>query len=306
MIGEGSPRRGELRHASDNERAVAHTEIRPRFSLILATVDRVRSVRRFLESVTWQKYPSLEVLIADQNPDDRLLPILELFRSRLNIIHVRTPLGLSRSRNGVRGLITGEIVGFPDDDCIYPTGLLDRIAQELTRSPELGGVAGCPVAIQTRIPFRGFGSLPEYLTHDNVWRLSSSVGLFLRREVLKRVGDFDETLGLGSGTPWISAEDRDYPLRAIDLGIRMKYYPSLAVEHPAPDYGNFLQAYGSGASLGRILRKRSATKGEAARLILIRPIGGIISALLRARFRVAVYYLQSLRGRIQGWRTPID
>ncbi|MBA2687083.1 MAG: glycosyltransferase family 2 protein [Gemmatimonadaceae bacterium] len=283
-------------------RAVAPFKIKPRISLILATVGRVRSVHRFLESVNAQDYQNLEVLIADQNPDDRLSDTLEFFEPKLHIIHIRTPLGLSRSRNEAWQEMTGEIVGFPDDDCIYPRGLLNRIAAEFTRSPEIGGLAGCPVTIRTRERFRGFPSQPVAFTHENVWQLSSSVGLFLRRDTVTAVGDFDETLGLGSGTPWISAEDRDYPLRALDQGISLRYEPSLIIEHPAPEYDNLYQAYGSGAALGRILRKRAVPFREAAKLVLIRPIGGIVTSLLRLRFKAAFFYMQSLRGRISGWR----
>ncbi len=283
-------------------KTVPSLEIRPKFSLILATVGRVRSVQRFLDSAVAQEYPNLEVIVADQNPDDRLNGLIQSFQSKLNIIHLRTALGLSRSRNDARKLITGEIVGFPDDDCVYPRGLLQRIANDLTHAPELGGIAGCPVASRTRQPFRGFASRQLPFTHQNVWRLSSSVGLFLRRDTMDRVGDFDETLGLGSGTPWISAEDRDYPLRALDLGIQLRYDPSLVIEHPAPEYDNLYQAFGSGAALGRILRRRSTPKLEVARLVLVRPLGGIVSSLLKGRIKTAVYYFQSLRGRLSGWR----
>lgn len=283
-------------------RVVAPFKIKPRISLILATVGRVRSVHRFLESVEAQDYPNLEVIIADQNPDDRLSWTLKSFLSTLQVIHIRTPLGLSRSRNEAWQAMTGEIVAFPDDDCIYPRNLLNRIAAEFTRSPEIGGLAGCPVTMLTRERFRGFPSQPLDFTHENVWQISSSVGLFLRRETVLAVGDFDETLGLGSGTPWISAEDRDYPLRALDHGISLRYEPSMIVEHPAPEYDNLYQAYGSGAALGRILRKRAVPFGEAAKLVLIRPIGGIVTSLLRLRFKAAIFYVQSLRGRISGWR----
>lgn len=284
---------------------MATSETRPHFSLVLATVGRVDPVKRFLKSMSSQEYPTFEILVADQNPDERLEPVLDPFRPRLNIRRLRAPLGLSRARNTARRFITGEIIGFPDDDCTYPPGLLDAVARALTQFPELGGIAGCPVATETGDRFRGFGERAEDLTHNNVWRLSSSIGLFLRREVLELVGDFDETLGLGSGTPWSAAEDRDYPLRAIDLGVRIRYEPSLTIEHPAPDYCDLDRAYGSGASLGRVLRRRSATRGEVARLVLMRPIGGMVSSLLRGRWKVALFYLHSLRGRISGWRAPI-
>ena len=58
-----------------------------------------------------------------------------------------------------------------------------------------------------------------------------SFTLFLRRDVVARVGPFDERLGLGSGTPWSSGEELDYVLRAIQSGARIVYDPDLTVTH---------------------------------------------------------------------------
>ena len=42
-----------------------------------------------------------------------------------------------------------------------------------------------------------------------------SFTIFLRRRVVERVGEFDETLGVGAGTPYGSCEESDYLIRAV-------------------------------------------------------------------------------------------
>jgi len=277
----------------------------PRISLILATVGRVDSVERFLLSVVAQTYPNLEVLVADQNGDDRLTSLIGSLGAHVHIRHLRTPRGLSRSRNVALRHITGDIVAFPDDDAVYPPELLHSLARTFRRYPGIGGLVGCPVSEVTGNRFRGFAARPVDLTTHNVWWLTSSVGLFLRTEVTEMVGEFDETLGLGSGTPWGAGEDRDYPLRAIDLGARLRYDPALQIRHPDGDYSDHRRAYLYGSGLGRVLRKRSARPAEVLRLVVIRPIGGIVLSVLRGRWYAARFYFHSVRGRISGWRAPL-
>jgi cellulose synthase/poly-beta-1,6-N-acetylglucosamine synthase-like glycosyltransferase len=274
----------------------------PRISLILATITRVDLVERFLLSVIAQGYPNLEVLVADQNTDDRLTKLVASLSAHLHIRHLRTSRGLSRSRNVALRHITGDIVAFPDDDATYPTGLLHSVARMFRRYPGVGGLVGCPVSEISGSKFRGFASRPRDITPRNAWSLVSSIGLFLRVEVTEMVGAFDETLGLGSGTPWGAGEDRDYPLRAIDLGTRLRYDPELKIRHPESDYSDLQRAYLYGSGLGRVLRKRSARPIEVLRLIVVRPIGGIALAILRGRWCAAAFYFHSLRGRISGWR----
>ena len=276
-----------------------------RFSLVVATVGRVSELERFLDSVAAQYYPDLEVLVADQNDDDRLSEISAALGGAVEIRRIRARRGVSRARNTALRVITGDVIAFPDDDCVYPPGLLHSVARALSGDAGLGGVVGCPVDPDTGKRFRGFAAEPTDLTKRNVWQLSSSIGLFLRSDVVRRVGNFDESLGLGAGTPWGAGEDRDYPLRALDLGIRLRYDPTIKIHHRSSTYADAERAHLFGGGLGRVLRKRSAGKAEVVRLLLLRPLGGLLLALVRGRFPAARFYASSLRGRVSGWRAPI-
>ena len=54
-----------------------------KFSLILATVDRVTELERFLDSLDRQTFRDFELFVVDQNTDDRLVPILASYRRAL-------------------------------------------------------------------------------------------------------------------------------------------------------------------------------------------------------------------------------
>jgi GT2 family glycosyltransferase len=227
------------------------------------------------------------VLLVDQNADDRLDGIVEAHRS-LHLERVRSAPGLSRARNVALARVDADIVAFPDDDCVYPPDLLERIAQKLEEQPALDGVTG-------RAP--SWTTTGAVLTRENLWNRAISFTIFLRREVVERVGDFDEALGL----PAAAGEEIDYLIRALDTGARIEYDPALVVGHDdKPD----ADAFGGreGASLGRILRKHNYPPRTVARMF-VRPAGGALVAVAQRNRRRARFQLDTLRGRLRGYRS---
>jgi glycosyltransferase involved in cell wall biosynthesis len=194
----------------------------PSFDLVVATVGRTDELGRLLDSLAAQDYERLRVVVVDQNDDERLAPILA--GRALQLEHVRSVRGLSRARNAGLGLVEGDVVAFPDDDCTYPAGLLDEIARRFVADEELGGITG-RVEDESGASSASWQRDAADLDRENVWNRANSATLFLRRSVVERVGTFDERLGIGSGEPWSSSEEIDYVVRAIDAGARIAYDP---------------------------------------------------------------------------------
>jgi glycosyltransferase involved in cell wall biosynthesis len=212
------------------------------------------------------------VLVVDQNDDDRVVPLLDGRAVRL-----RSAPGLSRARNAALPQLRADAVAFPDDDCVYPPDLLERVAARLR---DVDGVTG-------REPWWTTSGAP--LTRANVWNRAISFTIFLKREIVERVGPFDEALGL----PASSAEEIDYLIRALDAGARIEYDPSIVVEHPRKDAD---VAARDGASVGYLLRKHHYDRRTVARMLL-RPAAGMVLHPRRARF-----HAETLRGRVRGYR----
>jgi glycosyltransferase involved in cell wall biosynthesis len=250
------------------------------FDLVVATVDRVGELERLLDSLDRQTHGDFRVLVADQNGDDRVQEVLARHPS-LRIDRLQAPHGLSRARNEALSHLRGDVVAFPDDDCVYPDDLLERVAARLT--PGLDGVTG-------REPW--WTADGAVLTRDNVWNRAISFTIFLRRDVIERVGAFDERLGL----PTSSGEEIDYLIRALDAGARIEYDPTLVVEHPRKDVELTAVGARDGATIGYILRKHGYPPSVVTRMLL-RPVGGLVLDPRRARFHLA-----TLRGRLRGYR----
>ena len=84
-----------------------------RFSLVLATVGRTDELRRFLAHLDTQTHREFELVVVDQNKDERLKPILEPYRGKFPILHLPSEQGLSRARNVGIEHARGDVIGFP-------------------------------------------------------------------------------------------------------------------------------------------------------------------------------------------------
>ncbi len=142
------------------------------------------------------------------------------------------------------------------------------------------------------------------LTDDNLWNRAISFTIFLRRETVAAVGEFDEQLGLGSGKPWSSGEEIDYLVRAVRSGARIAYDPSVTVTHrdkaPTSEERRAL-AYRDGASVGYVLRKNRYSRRVVGRM-LARPLGGALLSLVKLNASGAHERFATWRGRVAGYR----
>jgi GT2 family glycosyltransferase len=270
--------------------------------LVVATVDRTDELPLLLDSLAAQSRPPARVLVVDQNDDDRLVAVLGAYPS-LAIERLRSAPGLSRARNAALPRLEAGLVAFPDDDCVYPPDLLERVAARFEGDPALGILCGRLEDADGRAIGR-WAADRHAVGLDDVWHAATSATVFARREVVQRVGPFDEALGLGPDARFRSGEEIDYLVRALRVGVRVEYDPSVVVVHPLRPAGRAgLASLGrrDGASVGYVLGRHRYPARAVARM-LVRPAGGALAALVlldptRARFHAA-----TLAGRVCGLR----
>jgi glycosyltransferase involved in cell wall biosynthesis len=271
------------------------------FSLVVATRGRTTELAEFLASVVAQDRDDVEVIVVDQNEDGRLAPLLAPYAERLRLTHMRSGIArANHARNLGLRVATGGLVSFPDDDCLYPPGLLDRVAATFAADPGLGILTG-----PAESPAGGLGSgrwreEAGPITAANAWTSVIEFNLWLRRPLALRLGGYDETMG--PGTPIGSAEGNDLVLRAVTVGHRAVYDPALRIIHPDKRLSEVAvaRAFLYGRGLGFALRRH----GVPARVWLpfaIRPLGGVALSLARLRPRDAGYYAMTFLGRLRGY-----
>ena len=275
-----------------------------KFSLIVATCGRGAELHRLLESIAAQHYPDLEVIVVDQNADDRVLRVIRPFVGKLEIRHCISAPGASRARNVGLAQATGDIIGFPDDDCWYPENALGHVADFLASAGEWDGIIGHTVDEHGRntFPWRDTaGPLSAAMS----WRRAVTYVYFLRRHAVMAVGSFDESLGPGAGIQWGAGDDNDFMLRALKTGARVYFDPDLSVHHPPLFPGFDAAAIDKRArysrSDGRVLRKHPMPLWWMLAFFGM-PLARLLVALpARDRAQLRFHWVTFL-GRVNGFR----
>lgn len=273
-------------------------------SLILATLGRRQEVKNFLDKLLQQSYMKYELIIVDQNMDDRVRHICLNYKNKLDIKYIHTnEKGLSHARNIGLQYAKGKIIAFPDDDCWYDPNTL-KLVNDLLSDETVDGVCGCPIDRNHQPLIHNFLDKKTFLDKKNVWHGGISFTIFLRNTVVKSVGNFDERLGVGSSTVYGSGEETDYLLRAIENRFKLLYTPQLNVFHPRKDstlkIDDCVRARKYGMGMGAVLKKHDYSCCYFMK-VLIRPLGGALLALFSFNKLLAQYRLNTFIGRALGW-----
>ena len=278
----------------------------PTFSLICATVGRTEKLGRLLDSLARQTSRDFELVIVDQNPPGTLEPLLAPFAGRIDIVHLRSERGLSRARNVGLKACRGALVGFPDDDCWYSGDLVEKLIATFAAEPPAGVFTG------RTTDAAGVDSLGLFLGRDaevargNVWLIGNSNSLFLRTEIARRIGGFDETLGVGADSPFKSGEETDFLLRALASGARGFYRRDIVVHHdqaPVGGAAGVARAEGYARGFGRVLRLHGYGAAYLS-MRLARSGGRALLSALSGDMETARYKILWALGTLRGFCAP--
>ncbi len=202
----------------------------PLISLVLATYGRADVLERLIASLCHQTFDDFEVIVADQNRDDRVDGMIAplVAAGRLGA-HIRMDQpNLSRARNAGLAAAKGRLVGFPDDDCWYEPDTLARVADQFRANAGLAGIAarwaeappepGDAEPVISRAAMRRFRG-------GNV----ASITLFLVVGAVREAGGFDERIGVGR---WFGAgEETDLVLTLVERNLLLRHAPDVIVHH---------------------------------------------------------------------------
>lgn len=202
-------------------------------SLILCTDNYVEEMDYFFKKLEAQTSNSYELIVIDQSNNSKIWDKLNLFSKSFNSVKYQQVgfKGLSRSRNLGLTLASGDIIGFPDDDCYYQENTVELISDFFVSNRDIDFLS-----VRTEDPNQIHKHLTTSLTSKATIlpynTRACSITLFFRRDVFLKIGWFDVLLGLGATTPFKAGEEEDVVLRALGHGYSGIYYPITTIAHP--------------------------------------------------------------------------
>lgn len=281
-----------------------------RFSLVVATRDRTAALERLLVSLAAQTYRSFEVIVVDQNLDERLNALLVSACGVFPLHRLRRSAtgGASRARNEGLAVARGDYVIFPDDDCWFPPTYLEQVDAVL-RESGADLLTGRPADESGRTINGRFEAGAGPIRRRTVFTTQIEWNMAVSRTLLQRLGGYDEAISLGGPTLWQAAEGFDLLLRALELGARCHYDPSLVGHHEelpvlTPDAAMVRKGRVYARGLGHVLRKHRF--GEMAIAYWIgRSLLNLLLAMLAGKTGRVRYFVWQAIGRWEGWSGQI-
>ncbi|MDR1773787.1 MAG: glycosyltransferase family 2 protein [Clostridioides sp.] len=271
-------------------------------SLVMPTLSRVEEVNMFMKSLEYQTYKDFELIVVDQNEDDRLSDIIKNFEDKFKIKYIKSnKKGLSHNRNIGIEHATGDIVAFPDDDCEYDVDTLKKVVDFLSENKEYNFYS-CNCKDKNLIDsFVKMRESDTDINSGNIFSTVLSITIFIKfqdRKYLK----FDEMLGVG--TEYGSGEEVDYMLELLSRGYKGRYFAQDVIFHPAKKHSKskekYKRDYSYGKGFGALCKKeivyRKNIKFSKHFLYKItRNIGAIVLNKDRD------YHTASIKGRMAGF-----
>lgn len=278
-------------------------------SFIITSRDRKKELKAFLYSLACNlsdidRDRNFELIFVDQAGDKTFEGALDNFaQSNKNVTVQKLSAGkisLSKARNIALQEATGRYFAYPDDDCVYPPGMLKTFFQ-LVRHEKLGVVGVVFDYPNSRLrPLEG-----KRLNRAQIIGNVISYSFIIEN----RPARFNENLGVGNF--YGAGEETEYLLRALNKNESLLVSTGLKVMHPDQTYMSLVRnrSYGRGfGALGNILIHDKSLQARLSGIrLMVGPFVKILIFLLTGRFSEIRYVMQNLLGRWEGflmWRKP--
>lgn len=219
----------------------------PKISVIIPTYNRESSIKKAIESVLNQTFSDFELIIVDDGSTDSTKEIISEFLlkdKRVRYFYQSNSGGPSKPKNTAFKHCAGSYIAYLDSDDQWLSEKLKKQYNLMRESPENTGLVACHAFVVGENDkekgirkVKSSGSLEELLTKEGAFPFSSS-SIMVKREVIERVGGFDENLRIGEDLDfYMRIAEGEYSLSFVDEPLFKYFVHSLNIS------GNLDRAY---------------------------------------------------------------
>lgn len=201
------------------------------FSLIVGTFDRLPQMELLFNSLSKIEKKNFEVIIVDQNEDDKMTTLISNYLPEFIIKHIKIKeRNISKVRNIGARHAAGIWLGFPDDDCVYSSDTLLE-TEKIINTVKADLISGLVLDFEGKpLYFRKDPPKSGLVSVNNLIGKHSEPTLFIKKAVFSEINGFNEYFGPGSVN--YAAEGMELCLLALNRKKRMYFSNSIQVYHP--------------------------------------------------------------------------
>lgn len=206
-----------------------------RISFIVASVDRDQELQQCITSIEkayeYRQEIPIEILVVIQKTKQK--KDLKIRYPEIITFYYIDKIGLSVARNFAIEKCKGDYLIFIDDDATIKEDFIDILLKNIMTFKKVNAFCGRLIDPVQNIPF-------SKLFHNNNikilrrfdFRYFMGSAHVLSREVIKKIGCYDERFGVGS--KYYGSEESDIFFRLMIANEQVIYLPDLIFYHPIP------------------------------------------------------------------------
>lgn len=238
-----------------------------RLSVAIATCGRPEALRTCMAAIAKQSRAPDQLIIVDQDPLPETREVVT--QSGLPVTYVEQERrGLSASRNLALSVAEGDVLAVTDDDCFpddgWAEGLIDGFRRKAAPDAVTGPILpppGDPPSDMCALSLRPSRETRLFSARVIPWQVGSGANFAARVDLLRKLGGWDERLGVG--TSGMAGEDIDIVDRLLAAGGSILYSGDVVMHHAWQTRERrratrWSYGYGIGALSGLRLGRRDA------------------------------------------------
>ncbi len=201
--------------------------------IIVVVWNQVEITRRCLESIVNRTQADYRLILIDNASDDETSKYLDDFANtnseRIVLIKNKANLGFLKAAN--QGLIKSEAkyACLLNNDTVVTKGWLRELISVAESNPRLGILNPSSTTLGQKVPLKDIdkyaGKIRRYQGEYVEMAQVSGFCMFVKREVIDKIGILDESYGMGY------FEDTDYSRRAREAGFKMARVKASYIYH---------------------------------------------------------------------------